>query len=836
MSKRIANKVLLIGWGSADWKTINPLIEKGLMPNFSKLLETGAKASLGTIDPPIPIGNWVSALTSKAPVKHHIYTYTEPGETANFPVTSKKRKAKFLWEILSEKNLTVHQIGAPASYPVKPVNGVSVADLFFEVDKPDLSNQNLLHPQNYFEEYLSLKEIAHQKAEETLNSWQIEPMWDEQRYNQLTGIIKNFLQHSYYVHLLALHQIESDWDSFNVFYTKLTDVVFAFTRFHLNKNKTLPKALHQNFKTILTKCYQCLDDLLGELLAKVDEETTVMLFSQGGYMPYQSYINQLDKNNSTYEYNTPGILVMRGKKAFKREELFAVNSLDICSTILILLGLPFAKDMDGKVLLGHQFFTRMNEPIDTYETPEENETAVELIELPDYEKRLNALGYLTKSISEQQQYFECRSKITSGKQQEVIEFLVQQWKKYPKNSWVGGRLAGCYLATNQIEKAKAQLDKVLLLGDEIAELHLLKGNILMMEMKFRSASKEYEIAEKNIGHIPNLYSQIGEAYGKMNQHQLAQQYFEKEIKINPHPSSYTALASTFLQRKMMAKAIEPLQKAIDLAPQIPGAWFQLGNCKMQTKDYEGAAEAFEQAKKINRDPRIGQQIQNTLVVLYRDHLSKPEKLKEMREAYEKSIGSRGTITIVSGLPRSGTSMMMQMLVNGGMQAFTDGKREADENNQKGYFEHELIKSLGSNKQVLSQIGDKVVKIISHLLFHLPHIYKYKIIFMDRSIEEVMHSQHKMLGRLGKERGGDKANSMALLKTFEDSRKKAIDWCNKHPKYVELLLVPYSSVISNPLEESKKVNEFLGGQLDEIKMASVVDKSLYREKSMEIKVS
>jgi len=370
----------------------------------------------------------------------------------------------------------------------------------------------------------------------------------------------------------------------------------------------------------------------------------------------------------------------------------------------------------------------------------------------------------------------------------------------------------------------------LALEDEVAELHLLKGNMLMMEMKYRSASKQYDIADKNIGHIPNLYSQLGEAYSKMNQLHLAQQYFEKEIKVNPHPSSYMALASTFLQRKLMAKAIEPLQKAADLSPRIPGAWFQLGNCKMQTKDYEGAAEAFEQAKKINRDPRTGQQIQNALVILYRDHLNKPEKLKEMREAYEKSIGSQGTITIVSGLPRSGTSMMMQMLVKGGMEAFTDGKREADDNNQKGYYEHELIKSLGSNKQVLSQIGDKAVKIISHLLFHLPHVYKYKIIFMDRSIEEVMHSQHKMLGRLGKERGDDKANSMALLKTFEDSRKKAMDWCKKHPKYVEMLLVPYSDAIANPKEQAKRVNEFLGGHLDELKMTGVVDKSLYREKS------
>lgn len=831
MSKRIADKVLLIGWGSADWKVIDPLKEKGLLPNLSKLLETGARASLGAIDPPIHSSTWTSALTSKVPLKHGIFNFTEPGEPANTPITSKKRKAKFLWEILSERNYKTHQVGAPVSYPVSPVQGIAVSDLFFEIDEISSTNENVVYPASQLAHFLSLKEKATQKANEVLTTWQIEPILNDESYNQLISIIKNFMQHSYYVHLITLQLIENDWDNLNVFYTKLTDVVYAFTRFHLQKNKDLPKLLHKSFKGILTKCYQFLDEMLGELLAKIDDETTVMLFSQGGYMPYQSYINQLDKNDSTYEYNTPGILIMRGKKAFKREVLYAVNSLDVCSTILALLGLPFAKDMDGKVLLGHQFFTRINEPIETYESTEANlkKAELDLVELPHYEKRLNALGYLTQFTTEQQQYFECRSKITSGKQQEVIEFLEEQWKKHPKNSWIGGRLAGCYLATNQIEKARELLDKVLALGDEVAELHLLKGNMLMMEMKFRSASKEYQIAEKNIGHIPNLYSQIGESYGKMNQHQLAQQYFEREIKINPHPSSYMALATTFLQRKMAGKAIEPLQKAAELAPQIPNTWFQLGNCKMQTKDYEGAAEAFEQAKKFNRDQRTGQQIQNSLVVLYRDHLNKPEKIKEMREAYEKSIGSRGTITIVSGLPRSGTSMMMQMLVNGGMQAFTDGKREADDNNQKGYFEHELIKSLGSNKQVLSQIGDKVVKIISHLLFHLPHIYKYKIVFMDRAIEEVMNSQHKMLSRLGKERGEDKANSMALLKTFEDSRKKAINWCSKHPKYVKLLLVPYADAISNPLEQAKKVNQFLGGQLDEIKMASVVDKNLYREK-------
>jgi len=829
MSKRISNKVLLIGWGSADWHVINPLKDKGLLPNISALLEQGSKAFLGSIDPPIPNAVWTSALTSKAPIKHQILNLTEPNYNANTPAISNNRKAKFLWEIVSKMNLKTHQIGAPVSFPVQPINGVSVSDLFFETED---KNDALVFPNENYDSFTTIKNNAKEKANDIFKSWEIEIIDNNDKFNELINVIKNFLSHSIAVHEISLNLLDSEWDNFNIFFTKLSDVVHQFTPFHLVKNKEIPKQLHHALKSVLTKSYQFLDGLLGEILDKVSADTTIMIFSPNGYLPFQSYVKQVTHNESTYEYNTPGILIIKGKNAFKREELYAVNSLDICSTILALLGIAFAKDMDGKILLGQKFFDRINEPIETYE--DENlevvqKPAIEAIQLNGYKKRLEQLGYKTKDIAERQLYYKMRSKITSGQQSEAIPFLEEQWKKNPKDSWIGGRLAGCYIATNQIEKAKELIDKVINIGDEIAELHILKGNLLMMEMKFRSASKEFEIAERNIGHVSNLYPQIGEAYVKMKQLPIAKQYFEKEIKINPHPSAYMALANILLEQKMPNKAIEPLEKVTKIAPQLPGAWFHLGNCKMQTKDYEGAAEAFEQSKKINRDPRAQQQTQQALISLYRDHLNKPEKIKEMQDAYEKSIGSKGTITIVSGLPRSGTSMMMQMLVNGGLKAFTDGQREADDNNKKGYFEHEMIKSLAQNKQVLSQVGDKVVKIISHLLMHLPHIYKYKIVFMDRDIEEVMVSQHKMLGRLGKERGEDKANSMALLKTFEDSRKKAIEWCKNRPKFVEYLLVPYTESVSEPQATAKKVNEFLGGHLDELQMASVVDASLYREK-------
>src|SRR5579864_9363376 len=108
------------------------------------------------------------------------------------------------------------------------------------------------------------------------------------------------------------------------------------------------------------------------------------------------------------------------------------------------------------------------------------------------------------------------------------------------------------------------------------------------------------------------------------------------------------------------------------------------------------------------------------------------------------------ITVVSGLPRSGTSLMMQMIVAGGIPALTDGLRTADENNPKGYFEWEPAKSLKDHPEAIVAGEGKVVKIVSALLKQLPADREYRIVFMQRPLEEVVASQNKMLTRLGRE--------------------------------------------------------------------------------------
>jgi hypothetical protein len=184
------------------------------------------------------------------------------------------------------------------------------------------------------------------------------------------------------------------------------------------------------------------------------------------------------------------------------------------------------------------------------------------------------------------------------------------------------------------------------------------------------------------------------------------------------------------------------------------------------------------------------------------------------------------ITVVSGLPRSGTSLMMQMIVAGGIPALTDGLRSADENNPKGYFEWEPAKSLKQHPETIAAAEGKVVKIISALLPLLPDSYEYRVVFMIRPLEEVVASQNKMLQRLGKE--VPQTPKASVIAAFEKHLKEIDGWLSKTPNLV-VLRVEHSSVLARPQEEANQVSAFLGNRLDVGRMAQQVERSLHREK-------
>jgi hypothetical protein len=188
--------------------------------------------------------------------------------------------------------------------------------------------------------------------------------------------------------------------------------------------------------------------------------------------------------------------------------------------------------------------------------------------------------------------------------------------------------------------------------------------------------------------------------------------------------------------------------------------------------------------------------------------------------------NKDVITIVSGLPRSGTSMMMGMLEAGGLPVLTDRVRTADEDNPKGYYEFELVKKIETEQGWLQAARGKAVKMISALLKYLPPTYSYQIIFMRRSLAEVLASQRQMLIRRGE--NPDAVDDARMAALFEKHLATVEQWLAAQP-HMRVLYVRYDEVVADALAQARRVNEFLGGGLDVDRMAAAVDRTLYRQR-------
>ena len=187
------------------------------------------------------------------------------------------------------------------------------------------------------------------------------------------------------------------------------------------------------------------------------------------------------------------------------------------------------------------------------------------------------------------------------------------------------------------------------------------------------------------------------------------------------------------------------------------------------------------------------------------------------------------LVVVSGLPRSGTSMMMRMLEAGGLPIMTDGARSADVDNPKGYFEHERIKDLEreTDKSYLRAGRGKALKVISFLIPHLPDENDYRVVFMRRDLDEVLSSQDKMIQRLGTTDAA--ADREAMKEAYRNDIVRTRLLCRKRPN-MEMVEIQYKATVEDPAATARLVNEFLGGGLDEAAMRQAVDESLYRNRA------
>ncbi len=183
------------------------------------------------------------------------------------------------------------------------------------------------------------------------------------------------------------------------------------------------------------------------------------------------------------------------------------------------------------------------------------------------------------------------------------------------------------------------------------------------------------------------------------------------------------------------------------------------------------------------------------------------------------------IVVVSGLPRSGTSMVMRMLHRGGIDVLTDSVRVPDEDNPGGYYELEKVKHLADDAGWLSQASGSAVKVVSSLLRFLPADHRYAVVFLQRDINEILASQREMLNRRGEKSA---VSDERLGELFRKHLSATERWLGAQSN-MRTLFVEYGDALADPGTVSGRLNEFLGGGLDVEEMARVVDPCLYRQK-------
>jgi tetratricopeptide (TPR) repeat protein len=281
-----------------------------------------------------------------------------------------------------------------------------------------------------------------------------------------------------------------------------------------------------------------------------------------------------------------------------------------------------------------------------------------------------------------------------------------------------------------------------------------------------------------------------------------------------------------------APAIESLRQAVTIAPLLAAAHRELARVLRQRGDAEGARRHRELAREAQRWRGISAAEATAQGV-------HPGELREVFEAGEL-LGAGGarkvelppreeTVVVVTGLPRSGTSMMMQMLQAGGVPVYVDDHRPADESNPKGYLEHERARKLATDHTWLGEAQGKGVKIVAQLLPHLSKQYKYRLVMMHRPLPEIIASQKKLLARLGRE--GGQITDEALQKTYLQQVRQVRALLSHHQQkgMLDVLDVKYHDVLRDPQGVARDLATFLGGDFDPQKAAWAVDPTLLHER-------
>lgn len=837
------NKLLLIGWDAADWKIIGPLLAKGHMPSLKKLIDNGVYGNMSTMNPPYSPMLWSSVATGKTPDKHGILGFIEvvPNQKAIRPVTANSRKSRAIWNILHNQGYKSNVVGWWPSFPAEPINGVMVSDKFQKVS-PDPSKQapirdGSIHPKNLVEDLKDLRMFPFEVTKEHIlpfipKAAQIDQKKEGNGLIPLSKILsQNVSVHNASTYLLR----KTDWDFMAIYFDLIDHFCHSFMKYYPPKLSRVPQKQYDIYKDVVNGAYRFQDMMLGRVLDLISEDTTVIIMSDHGFESGYKRILKMPKVAAApaLDHRQFGIFVASGPNIKKNEKIFGLGLIDVAPTILHHYGLPVGNDMDGKVIL--DIFKKTEPPkfIESWENVEgdfgelqkeevdafsDDETMEQLIELGYIEKpdeKIDVAILKTKCDLKHNLARVYLGKKDFENAKDILLELIQEKKPIDVAPYYIDMMNVC-LGMKNFEEAAKHLKEFKTIKTEIKfNIYFIEADILLGRGQVKKALKVLEEARDK---KPNaeVWYKIGNIYFILKTFEEARKAFDIAIEMEQDRAKYhKAMAETLYELEEYQESAEHAFTSIELVKYYPAGHYMLGKALEKLGDLENAKIAYKTAASLKQKTfhRAEKALENI-----EEKLSSPEKFIDKNTfKYRKD-----QIVIVSGLPRSGTSLMMQMLSKGGVEILTDNKREADKSNPKGYYEYEPVMSLHKDNSWIHKSKNKAVKIVAPLLKNLDFQYRYKIIFMKRDLDEVVKSQQVMIGK------NPETFPVKLFNAYVEQLKAIEKWKEKEPG-VELIYIDYKEVLDNPKEMIGKVESFIGQALDKEEMEKCIDKSLYRNK-------
>lgn len=942
-------KLLLIGWDSADWKLLQPLMEAGQLPNLARLVARGSMGSISTLHPVYSPMLWTSIATGKRPYKHGVLGFSEPLPDGSGvrPISSLSRKCRAFWNIFHQQGWTGHVVGWWPSHPVEPIRGSMISNLCHHAvgppEEPWPVPPGGMHPPELVEAFAALRFNPNELAVGMVEPFLAKVREIDQRADRRVGSLMRVLAECVTVHNWGMWLVENTtWDYCCVYYDAMDHFGHAFMRYHPPKRPGVSDRDFDLYSGVMAQAARFHDLMLGAMLSKVPKDTTIVLLSDHGFHPDHLRVGNLAPivAAAAAEHSDFGIIVASGPGLKKDALLHGASILDVAPTLLTLEGLPVAEDMDGRPLVGLWQEPPIIRFIPSWdEVPgEDGRHAAEYRQDSASEKaaldQLVALGYVAapgpdvaRQVADTQReldYNLAESLMDGGQNERALPILELLNRNHPEDYRYSLRLAMCCRALGRLDDlrrvvkdldtvrrpaaihARMELDRwrgeivtrrevrksagdaaaspdtrpvPLLTREERMEIvalrrraalglkgvDFLKGVVALADRKPAEAMRCFESASAVLGTRPDVHLQSGQALARMGRWSEARRAFDRAYELDPeNPHALTGLARVSLAERRFEEAAGFAMSAVQRLYHYPLAHFVLGVALARMGFLDRATSAWETSVRLKPDfwpghVRLARRFRRQDPPRHAWHREQLERIRRGREtpdgpalqlhlpAYtsepvEPDQGGsfppaelglprpafpEGVVTVVTGLPRSGTSMLMQMLAAGGLSPLTDGVRVADDDNPRGYLEHEGIKSLARDASCLDAAAGTLVKVVVPLLPHLPAKHRYHVVLIERDLDEILASQRTMLERLGRTESLGEPEKLKVA--YRRLLRMARDRLSMHPG-IRALRLSHRWLLANPQAGADAIVAFLGGRLDSGKMAAVVDPELHRQRS------